>query len=329
MSSSTPQVKIDTHHHYVPDFYKRAVEKAGGDPSGFPTPQWTPNSDQEAMKTNGIRTSILSITSPGPIIAGSDEGARALAREANEYAASLRDQKPAEYGFFAAMPNLLDTEGSLAEIKYAFDVLKADGVTLFTRYGKANQYLGHPEYAPIWEELNVRHAVVFIHPTHPIDRHRVNHLFAQSTVDYPHETSRTAVDLISTGTKRRYSNCKVILSHAGGTLPWLISRVTPSHRGVPVPEGTKSFEEWMEDFRSFYFDLAMSSSHLILSALLSAVPHDHILYGSDSPYAPADKIARFKVDIDSYPLEKDLRDKIYFKNALAILPRLAQEHSKL
>lgn len=231
------------------------------------------------MQTNGIRTSILSITSPGPVIAGSDAAARTLSRQANEYAASLRDKHPAQYGFFAAMPNLLDTQGSLAEIKYAFDVLNADGVTLFTRYGEKNQYLGHPEYIPIWEELDARRAVVFIHPTHPIDPHRVNHLFAQSTVDYPHETTRAAVDLISTGTKRRFSKCKVILSHAGGTLPWLISRVTPSLRGVEVPEGIKSYEEWMEDFRSFYFDLALSSSPLILSALLAAVPHDRILYG--------------------------------------------------
>lgn len=50
--------------------------------------------------------------------------------------------------------------------------------------------------------------------------------------------------------------------------------------------------------------------------------------GSDTPYAPADKIARFKTDIDNYLMEKDLRDKIYFKNALTILPRLAQEFSE-
>lgn len=296
--STSSQVKIDTHHHFIPDFYRKginqsqinsqinlniltisAVSNAGGDPSGFPTPEWTPESDQAAMQTNGIKTSILSITSPGPVIAGSDAEARTLARQANEYAASLRDAHPSQYGFFAAMPNLLDTQGTLAEIRHALDTLHADGVTLFTRYGVKNQYLGHPEYTLIWEELNARHAVVFIHPTHPIDPHRVNHLFAQSTVDYPHETTRAAVDLISTDTKRRFSSCKVILSHAGGTLPWLISRVAPSLRGVDVPEGMKSYEEWMQDFRSFYFDLALSSSELVLSALLAAVPHDHIFYG--------------------------------------------------
>ncbi|KAJ5413817.1 hypothetical protein N7509_000444 [Penicillium cosmopolitanum] len=338
------RTKIDTHHHFVPEFYNKAVQNAGGDPSGFPTPQWSPESDEASMEVNGTRTAILSVTAPGPVIAGNDQDARELARECNNYAASLRDQNPTQWGFFAAMPSLLDTEGTLAEIRYALDVLKADGVTLFTRYGPKNQYLGHPAFDPIWQELNSRCAVVFIHPTHPIDPHRVNEIFAQSTVDYPHETTRTAVDLISSGTKRKYPDCKVILSHAGGTLPWLISRVTPSLRGLPFDAnaGPKSYEEWIEDFRSFYYDLALSSSPLILTALLGSVPHDHILYGelpiladrllfelylltflgSDSPYAPAEKIARFKEDLDNFPMDQDLKDKIFFKNALALLPRL-------
>jgi len=58
-----------------------------------------------------------------------------LARDVNEYAVKLRDEKPDHSGFFAALPSILSTEASLAELKYALDVLKADGVTLFTRYG--------------------------------------------------------------------------------------------------------------------------------------------------------------------------------------------------
>ncbi|KAJ5413836.1 hypothetical protein N7509_000463 [Penicillium cosmopolitanum] len=333
MSLLSTRTKIDTHHHFDPEFYNKAVRNAGGDPSGFPTPEWSPESDEASMGANGTRTAILSVTAPGPVIVDNDQRARELARECNNYTASLRDQNATQWGFFATMPSLLDTEGTLDEISYALDVLKADGITLFTRYGPKNQYLGHQAFNPIWQELNSRHAVIF----------------AQSTVDYPHETTRTAVDLISSGTKRNYPDCKVILSHAGGTLPWSISRVTPSLRGLPFDSnaGTKSYEEWIEDFRSFYYDLALSSSPLILTALLESVPHDHILYGenpipgdkvlfelylltflgSDSPYAPADKIARFKEDLDNFSMDQDLRDKIYFKNTLALLARLAQEYS--
>ncbi|GAM38653.1 2-amino-3-carboxymuconate-6-semialdehydede carboxylase [Talaromyces pinophilus] len=308
---------IDTHHHFVPDFYAQAVEEAGGDPSGWPTPFWSPEGSIASMERNGATKAILSLTAPGAVIAPTDEKRRALARKANEYAASKRDEDPKTWGFFAALPSLLDTEGALAEIRYALDVLKAEGVTLFTRYGPGNQYLGHAEFKPIWEELNSRRAVVFIHPTHPADTTRVNPSLPQPAIDYPHETTRTAVDMIITNTKRTYPHCKVILSHAGGTLPFLITRMTTVSREAAATARIygKTSEEILEDFRSFYFDLALSSSKAVLNLVLDVIPHDRLLYGSDYPYASPDKTLGFKQILDSFPLDQDLRDQIYFKNA--------------
>jgi hypothetical protein len=68
----------------------------------------------------------------------------------------------------------LDTKVALAEIAYALDVLKADRLTFFARYGDGNYYLGHPKFKSIWEGVNKRNAVVFIHPTHPVDKNLVH-----------------------------------------------------------------------------------------------------------------------------------------------------------
>ncbi|KAJ5693042.1 amidohydrolase family protein [Penicillium macrosclerotiorum] len=310
---------IDTHHHFVPDFYAQAVEKAGGDPSGWPTPAWSPEASNSLMEKVGVTKAILSLTAPGAVIAPTDADRRALARKANEYAARLRDEDPARYGFFAALPSLLDVEGTLAEIRYSLDFLKSNGVTLFTRYGNGNQYLGDPAFKPIWAELNARKAVVFIHPTHPVDTTKVNPLLPQPAIDYPHETTRTAVDLIITNTKRSYPDCKVILSHAGGTLPFLISRLCTYPENSTATIAGKSPEEAMEDFRSFYFDLALSSSSAVLGLVLETIPHDHLLYGSDFPYAFVDKTLGFKQQLEKYSMDPELRDKIYFKNAQALL----------
>ena len=258
-----------------------AVEDAGGDPSGWPTPSWTFQGSLASMERNGSTKAILSLTAPGAVIAPTDEKRRALARKANEYAASLRNEDPKKWGFFAALPCLLDTTGTLTEIRYALDELKAEGVTLFTRYGPTNQYLGHADFKPIWEELNSRKAVVFIHPTHPADTTRVNPLLPQPMIDYPHETTRTAVDMIITDTKRKYSACKVILSHAGGSLPFLITRISTVSQEAAATARIygRTSKEIMEDFRSFYFDLALSSSEAVLKLVLDVVPHDHLLYG--------------------------------------------------
>lgn len=262
------------------------MEEAGGDPSGWPVPEWTPADSEASLIRNGAKTAILSLTAPGAPIAGDGQAGRELARHANEYCAKLRDKNPQQWGFWAALPSLLDTEGALEEIAYALDVLKADGVTVFTRYGKGNTYLGHPDLKPIWAELNARSAVVFVHPTHPVDTNKVNPMVMQPSIDYPHETTRAAVDMLTRGTMRENRNCKVILSHAGGTLPWIVSRLFTQLKGVArenTPRGM-TYEDAMGDFRSFYFDLALSSAPQVLALLLQMVDHDHILYGKCDKY---------------------------------------------
>lgn len=105
-------------------------------------------------------------------------------------------------------------------------------------------------------------------------------------IDYPHETTRTATDMIMMGTWRKYPKCTVILSHAGSALPYLISRVATPLEKVPnfaasAAIGTDHNKAWA-DFRSFHYDLALSSSTPVLKMVLDLVPHDHILYGVSS-----------------------------------------------
>lgn len=160
------------------------------------------------MSSLNIRTSILSLTAPGCTIAHGADAAATLARQVNESAASIRDADPARFGFFATFPPILDdVAAALAEMAYALHELRADGVTLYTRYGTGNTYLGDAALAPIWAELNRRAAVVFIHPTGLADTHLVNASLPQPVIDYPHETGRAAVDLIMSGTVREHSRC--------------------------------------------------------------------------------------------------------------------------
>lgn len=234
------------------------------------------------MKRLGIRTAMLSVTAPGAcILEGKDS--YELARQLNNYGAELRDKHPDKFGFFASLPSLLHTDAALAELAYALDTLQADGVVVFTRYGEGNAYLGHPALEPIWAELNRRKCVVFVHPTHPADTSLVNAKMPQPMIDYPHETTRAAMDMITAGTRAKYPDCPVILSHAGGTLPYLISRVATPLRKAPDFATTHvigtTHEKAMADFRSFHFDLALSSAPHVLDMLLKLVPHDHILYG--------------------------------------------------
>lgn len=292
---------------------------AGGDPSGWKLPEWTLESDQAFNERHNIGTSILSLTAPGAALLGGKEAAT-LARQSNEYCAAIRDAHPSKYGFFAALPSLLETQAALDEVAYALDTLKADGIVLFTRYGTDNHYLGHADFQLVWDELDRRHAVVFIHPTSPADATPANRHLPLPVVDYPHETTRTAVDLIMNGVIRAHKNCKIILSHAGGTLPYLAGRAANFMPILDAP--CNSADDFLQDAKTLYYDIALSGTELTLSLLHQFAHPDHILFGSDYPYAQEPAIAVFNKSIDGFKMDNETRLRMDRGNALKLFPRL-------
>ncbi|KAI4189027.1 MAG: hypothetical protein LQ348_003850 [Seirophora lacunosa] len=313
--------KIDVHHHILPDFYQDVLAQANI-PVGTPIPKWSPEASLKTMDALHIGTSILSLSAPGAMIAGDPPKVRALARQWNEYAASIRVDQPDRFGFFGALPGLTDMQGAIAEIKHTLDHLDADGITLFTSYD--GKYLGAKEFEPIWAELDRRRAVVHIHPVHSRGAPFTSPFLPQPLIDFPHESTRTASDLVLSGRKRQYPNCKIILSHAGGTLPYISERLVAlgnsifaSTRDDNSPRG----DQIMDDLKTFYFDLAISGSANVLDTLLKWAPPHHILYGSDFPFAGGAEHS-FDSKLENYIMDVPLRQMCYRDNALTLLPRL-------
>ena len=140
-------------------------------------------------------------------------------------------------------------------------------------------------------------------------------------LDYPFDTTRTAAQLVLNGVVTRHPNARIILSHAGGFLPYAAFRVAQvaalAHKDGPPSN------EILEQLRSFYFDTALSSP-LALPSLTAFAKPDHILFGSDFPYAPAPLARMFTAEQDGSPvLNADQHASINRGNALPLFPRLA------
>ncbi|KAL9004773.1 MAG: hypothetical protein Q9188_002430, partial [Gyalolechia gomerana] len=225
-------------------------------PPGLQIPAWSPALSLQAMDQNSISTAILSVSAPALTIIQDKAESVILARELNSYAASLRDQHPTRFGFLATLPSLSDLDACLAEIEHAFDRLGADGITLLTSYN--GRYLGHPDFSPLWAELEKRNAVVFVHPAQGPIPALTEPAMPGPIIDFPHETTRAALSMIIGDVMRHHHQVKIILSHAGGTLPYMATRIAYQAGGSPFLRN-RSADDFINEAKQFYFDLALSA----------------------------------------------------------------------
>lgn len=317
--------RFDTHQHIVPPFYAQAVKEESNYSQNF-VPPWSVELAKQNMKLMGIRVAMMSVSVPGPLVYQHDwKKCKELARKLNSYVYNVVSKEPSRFGYFASIPHLCDTKGAIEEMEYAYDNLGANGICVFTSYKHEGEYcyLGHPSIRPFWEQLSKReNPVVFIHPIEgPVPQ--ANSRLIGALIDYPNETARTAADLVLSGVITAYPNINFILSHAGGTLPFLHGRIALT--GLFLNLGSISEEEIEKGLRSFYYDVAIGTTPEQLQALLKLAAPDHILFGSDVPYLPKLMAYDYTCLLDSFfskgkKQEKHTLDQINFQNALSLFP---------
>jgi 6-methylsalicylate decarboxylase len=306
------KTRIDVHHHFLPQFHVDAMMAPGRRAAGSP-PRWSPASSLEEMDKSGIATAILSVVQPGVWFGDNAEEARSLARQLNDYGARLVRDYPGRFGLFAVIAPP-DVQGSLNEIEYAFDTLKADGIALLTSY--QNKYLGEPSFAPIYEELNRRKAVVYVHPTSPACCQGLVPGIPPSSIEYATDSTRTIAHLVFSGTAMKFPDIRWIFSHSGGTLPFLTSRfvrLAEERKPANLPDGP------LPEFRKFHYELAQGNTPGQIAALLKMVSISQVLYGTDYPFRDGAEVNRGIAEWGFTPADERAIER---ENALALLPRL-------
>lgn len=323
--------RIDVHAHYVPERYRRALEAAGhGKPSGMPAiPEWSVGTHLAMMDRLRIDASLLSISAPG-IHFGDDVAARELARHCNEAGAQVVRDHPTRFGLFAVLP-LPDVEGALSEMRYAFDELNADGVVMETNFH--GKHLGDPAFEAVFAELNRRNGTLFVHPTDPYcaccqraeGGEQAAPTFPYPMLEFMFETARAVFNLMLSGTLDRYPDIRIIVPHAGATVPVLAERVAGFAAALRIGTAQQhNPAHFHATLRKLYFDLAGLPEPAGLAALLQVADSSRVLYGSDWPFTPAPIAEKLAETLEkSRQIPPSLLPAFMRENALTLFPRFA------
>jgi predicted TIM-barrel fold metal-dependent hydrolase len=316
--------RIDTHHHILPPFYvekeRQRILAVAAD-FGPRLMAWEPSKAVDALDRGGVAAAITSMSAPG-IWFGDRDATKRLARECNDFGADMSGRYRGRFGLFATLP-LPGIDGSLQEIEYAFDVLKADGIGLMTNYG--DQYPGDATFAPVFDELERRRAVVYFHPTTTdcCTRHGID--IPEAIMEYPFDTTRAIVSLLFSGTLSRCPNVRFIFSHAGGTLPMLAHRIA---RWAAIDKNIESRlpHGAMAELQKLFYDVVSATNPITLAAIRELAGISQLLFGSDYPYWDPSMTAE---GLGKLGLSPDDLHAIERGNALRLFPRLESSDSKI
>lgn len=155
-----------------------------------------------------------------------------------------------------------DVDGALRALEYALDVLKLDGVVLFSN--ARGIYLGDPRFRPLFGELERRAAVVFVHPTSSPDSAVRGLGLPDTLIDFTADATRAVAQLHYGNIFARTPNVKYIFVHAGGTIPYLATRfsMVDDMNTIPSREKTR--------YRGGYAALTLLGHGAVMAASHSA-----------------------------------------------------------
>jgi aminocarboxymuconate-semialdehyde decarboxylase len=208
----------------------------------------------------------------------------------------------------------------LGELSYALDVLRLDGFVLFTNSNGV--YLGDPGLEPVFDELERRKSVVYVHPNPSPDAVAHSLGLPGNLLDFPTDTNRAVAQMHYTNRFARTPNVKYIFSHAGGSIPYLAARFAIIDEMGFIADGEQRGSA-ADMFRRIYWDTALAASDPVLRMLRDVAGIDQILYGTDFPYLRRDLAIRSRQRI---LLSSELNDSekraILGANASRLLPAI-------
>ncbi len=321
---------IDFHNHYYPAAYIDALR------SGASTVRVTIDSDgnpclhypgdynvavpghrdidyrERVLIEQHVDTQVITLTTPGTHVESPETAVR-LASLVNDAFAAAVASKKGRFTALATLP-LNDPRASVAEFERATRQLGMRGAMLFSNVNGVG--LADQRFWPLYEAANQQAAVLYIHPTNPINVEAMKDYWLMPLVGFLFDTTLAAANLVFAGVAERFPRIQWVLCHLGGAIPYLVERLD---RGFTAFDDCRAhIQRPPSDYlKSFYYDTVNFSSRA-LELAISFAGVDHILAGSDYPHQIG-SIPKMFESINALKISDQDKTAIFGGNAARLL----------
>jgi predicted TIM-barrel fold metal-dependent hydrolase len=335
-------MSIDIHHHMLTPHLVDALESHGVHAiGGEPLPSWKPEMSLALMDRVGIQQAVLSC--PIPLHFLDSGAAAAMARHLNDHAADCATRWPGRFCYFATLP-LPDVTAAVDEAVRALDTAGASGVSMLSNH--AGVYQGDAALDLLYDELNARHAIAFVHPavftgaTYPTDPTAGSPIpgIQPSQLEFGFDATRAVANLIINEIPDRFPDIRFVFTHGASCVPSVAHKLinrkpmvaaylahVRDHGQPPPVEDLLGQLESAEavarrQIAKLHFDTALSTARPVLDALVSLVPLSQVLLGTDFPFGQEIGVRYTLRGIAHYPGFSDTdRVAILRRNARQLL----------
>jgi aminocarboxymuconate-semialdehyde decarboxylase len=175
--------------------------------------------------------------------------------------------------------------------------------------------LADKRFWPIYELANDRHAVLHIHPTHPLGVEAMTEYWLMPLVGFLMDTTLAAVHLVFSGVAERFPNIRWVLGHLGGAIPYLAERLDRGYQAFAECRANISRPP-SEYLKTWHYD-TVNFDRDALHLAIKFAGADHVLAGSDYPHMIG-SIPTMKKALQSLDVSDADRAKILGGNAARI-----------
>jgi aminocarboxymuconate-semialdehyde decarboxylase len=327
-------VIVDVHTHFYPEGYLEEIRRSpepyafGRDALGrtiltlhgervvtMTQEMTSPEERIREMDRRGVDLQLVSITIPN-VYVGPQTRRRDLARRANDGIAELVRRHPRRFAGLASVP-LPDPEAAVTELERALGELGMVGAIVGSNI--EGRYLDDPAFLPLYERAQELRAPLLVHPMPPASRDATVAPGLVPLLGFVFDTSASVARMVLAGVPERLPRLTLVLSHLGGTLPYLMQRLDNGYRAYPevrdaIPHPPSHY------LRRMFYD-TVSFSVPSLGCALGAVGPDQIVMGTDYPHVIGDVGAALQ-SVRALGLPEAAVGRIMGGTAARIFPRL-------